>query len=755
MRHTRVLIRLLPWFTIGLLFLAPFFWFQPGAIDIGGDSDRLYVYDPWRYLSNASRYVVSPVGTEAVNPNFFFLPFAGFLALVKLVLIQPWLVAGFYSGLKFAGAFGAMYYAIRELLRRSAIQKNQEIISLCALVSSLVYLLATPTTGNWVKALTSQAQIFLNPLMFYFMLKYVLSKSYSTSWKYLCVALVITLIFSPNFALTSAPAFFGFYPLALLYIYALFFVWRIKPDYSKIVVGILLFVGLQAFQLIPQVASVFDRGSFTNSRLFDKAQIIHEGVRYFLGVLPLASLSTNLVLPSVYTLLTPVSAFLTLIIIFGFSRNIKSKEFVVSGLFYLVTLFLLTAKITDVGVALYTKLFYIPGFSMFRNFLGQWVYVFAFFYAIVLGHALLVISVSRKRAIFFLASGIIFFYALINGWPLLTGKTANPVHATSKGMKVAMVMDPQYETFLSYIKDLPWDGRILTLPLTDSFYQVLHGQNDGAYIGPSTIPYLTGKPDFSGYQMVAPFSEQIMKFTKEGSLDALTQLFSLLSIRYVFHNSDSKIYDDTFPQGPYTYMRTAMPQTQKEYKEMLTKLPLVKRFDRGTYQLYEFFEGIVRPKIYVADSIVENNTDDPKFLSNISFRSALMDRELCEFLELTVYCKTQSVLPIELAVEQVAPVQYKIIVRDTSQRPYLLVLQNSFNRNWKVRIGNSELPESQHFVANRYANAWLIRPDDRSSKTEYTLWIELVSQKFFSIGFMITAAFAVVLFVRLGTLVRK
>ena len=61
-----------------------------------------------------------------------------------------------------------------------------------------------------------------------------------------------------------------------------------------------------------------------------------------------------------------------------------------------------------------------------------------------------------------------------------------------------MNMDPVFIKALLYIRQLPTDGKVLTLPITDFGYQIVAGKDTGAYQGPSMISYLGGKQDFSG-----------------------------------------------------------------------------------------------------------------------------------------------------------------------------------------------------------------------------------------------------------------
>jgi len=68
-----------------------------------------------------------------------------------------------------------------------------------------------------------------------------------------------------------------------------------------------------------------------------------------------------------------------------------------------------------------------------------------------------------------------------------------------------------------------------------------------------------------------------------------------------------------------------------------------------------------------------------------------------------------------LAYRQTGTNQFSINVYN-STRPFPLIFGESFNKNWKACVSDSApidlvacLPESDHFVANDYANGWIIK----------------------------------------------
>src|SRR5258708_2984096 len=67
------------------LFFLPFFWFHTGEVDLGGDSSRLYFYDPGAFLKNYAFFGVSPSAYGVENIGYFMVPFVLLLVGMKLI----------------------------------------------------------------------------------------------------------------------------------------------------------------------------------------------------------------------------------------------------------------------------------------------------------------------------------------------------------------------------------------------------------------------------------------------------------------------------------------------------------------------------------------------------------------------------------------------------------------------------------------------------------------------------------------------
>lgn len=766
-----------------LLFIIPFFWIKPGEMDLGGDGSRLYFYNPINYLKNYSLYNILPFGTGLVEPHFYNLPIVTFFVIMQSVLKSPYLLISIFNSIKLVVAFLAVYGIVKEILDKKSNNKYQSMLrEISSILAGLFYIFSPSMIGNWDKALLNHNQVFLNPLMFYLILRYLLTQNI----RYLLLALVASFVFATNFAWVSAPPFFAFYPLSLLFL--LFYttiIRRKKLPWKGIFVGLLIFVGLHSFHFVPTLFNLFDLGSNINIRVFSKEDISHQ-LDYFFGVLPLAKVSLNILSLSPIKELGFASIMVPLVVILGFLLNRgRDKTILLTGLFFLIILFLLSAKVTDLGVELYKRLFYIPGFTMFRNFIGQWLFVFSFFYALLFGQALFLVF-SRFKQVY---AGILYFgiglVLILGAWPFINGELVNKTHFQSNNVKIAMVMDPKYEETLAFIRSLPDDGKILTLPFTDCCYQVIHGTNNGAYVGISTIGYLTGKKDFAGYANIAPFSEVFLKLAQERDYESIKQMLGLLNVRYIFHNIDPRIYDATFPGYPYQHVRQYLPNDQKGYSEFVKYITSKKIFESDPYSVYSVDEAGSIPRFYIPRNVVFYD-DNIKFgiynkaslfLPNkkaSEVPSVYIDRQTCQNTFLEKLCDQQITLFQDdlpkVKFRKINPIKYKITVFDI-QKPYFLVFSEAFHKNWKVflspetnlfiskdetptdatiqegihkniffdantfeTIGMKRIPDNNHVIVNGYANAWNITPQDTRGKENYELIVEMTGQRIFYVS---------------------
>lgn len=784
------------------LFIVPFFWLKPNEMDLGGDSSRLYFYDPISYTFTTALYAVLPTGTGLIDSGIYsVLPQMALLIALKSFLHLPYLLITIFNCAKLVIGFLAVYAITKELINQKPNNLSSKPAEFASILAGLFYIFSRHMVANYDTALLYHNQVFLNPLMFYLILKYLLTKNVKYGW----LALVVSFIFASSFGFLASPPFFAFYPLAIVFLTLYVkFVRKIHLPWKGILLGIFLFLGLHAFHIAPVTLDIFQQGSHVNTRLFNK-ESLSEQVGVFFGVLQLASIHKTLFLPSWYENLRLLSIILPSITILGFLWN-KSKDrtMLLTGVFFLIALFLLTAKVTRLGVEVYSRLFYIPGFSLFRNFTGIWAYVYSFFYALLFGLALFYIfkkiSLAHVKYLF-VAIGLVI---IVSGWPLINGTRANPVHFQSKNVKTAIVMDPLFEETLQFIKSISSDSKFLTLPFTDCCFQVLFGTNDAAYISPSMIGYLGGKSDYTGYAISAPYSELFFNLAKEKDYESFKQMLGLLNVQYIFHNADPKVLD-RFPIYPFSpdYVRKYFPNNHKGYTTFVEKIGSKKIFEKGTYQIYQLEDKYFLPhfyspnKIYFYDNDVNINQTfarassffPPRDVTQVSDdpRIIFVDKVWCKEAFLGQVCSESSNAlnnTPRIFFEKINRAKYKLKI-DNVSGPYILVFSEMFNTNWRLvdsedgtkssvsenaktvaSYFNGEVSEGQHtniflepktfetwgkrevaknfhFEVNGYANAWYITPDQLNNKTEYELILELTNQRTIYIALPISLTFFV------------
>ncbi|KKS31030.1 MAG: hypothetical protein UU93_C0024G0002 [Candidatus Amesbacteria bacterium GW2011_GWA2_42_12] len=433
------------------LFIIPFFWLKPGEMDLGGDSGRLYFYDPVAYLRSTMLYGIIPSGVGGAALSYFAIPFVSLLAVLHFFINSPTVLISFVNGVKLSLAFFSFYLIVKELLILSLPSaRNKGAADAAAMLAGLVYIfIPSSVGGGWDRALLTHNQIFINPLMFYLFLRYFVTDA----MVYFYLALLVTFIFSLNFSIASSPGFFAFFPLSVAFLLILRkSIMKKSIPYKELFFGLIVFVLLQSFQILPHVLSLFSYGSGLNSLVFldNSSSTLRAGLNYFESVASNIKLSLSLMnLPQgrYDDLLSLLYFVFPITVLLGYMRN-KSKTYIYVGFFFLISMFFYTAKITDIGFAFYKALFRIPGFSMFRNFYGQWNYSFIFYYSLIVGFSFyaLALTVSRRK-IYVLIVAIatpMFFSA----WPLVNGSIIRPIHHQSDNVPVAFQMDPSFQQVL-------------------------------------------------------------------------------------------------------------------------------------------------------------------------------------------------------------------------------------------------------------------------------------------------------------------
>lgn len=704
-----------------VLFFIPFFWLKPGLVDLGGDSGRLYFLDP--LASALSKY-------QAQNPDgailYAFFPYELFLSVLKLFVQSPTYLIAVEHGLQLSIAFLSIYFILKTFIKMSE-KPNDMVLEWIAVLSGIVYAGFITKTG-WIISLETHNQVFLNPLIFLLLLQFCLTAYF----RYAFGILLLSLLYSGNFGFSAMPQIASFYPFSCLFLVLLFLLVLKKPfPFKKVFyLGVTLF-GLHAFHWLPMVATIFDTEGSINTYIFSKESVQNAGVTYFdFNRQALGKLSFELFQPAKWNGQTIFIIIIPLITFLGFLKK-KSKLLALTGGFFAITFFLVSANITLIGVKLYRKLFYIPGFMMFRSFDEKWFYVFIFFYSLLFGISAYLLLKKSKRAILGFVCGFVVLSILVRIWPFLQGQQFNDILYESKNVPSTFEVDPDWQDALSHVKTLPHTGKILTLPLTLPYFQIVHGKGQGAYVGISSLKYLAARIDIPGFWLFGSYKDAALQALQTNDERKFWQILSLLNIRYIFRNTDPRIMDE-FPRFPY-YKYDITQQipaidNQATYDTFFSLLPMIKLYEKGFFRISEIEERYVRPTFYAPNILFESQE---KAIQNESFRSGFVDNKLCSELSCNILDESPPLTTFNRNSQQQYDITFDVGART---KPFVLVLSEPYHQTWTLRLKNGNIQQIPHIRINDYANGWIIDPVALKITGVQEGTVSLEFQKYFLIG---------------------
>ncbi len=723
-----------------VLFLVPFFWFDHQKLDTGGDSSRLYFFDPSSWARNIPFYSTNSLnafGTE--NPNFMMIPFLYFLIGLKKIVGSPYLLNCFFSGLLLSGGFSFVYLSLMELLET----KEESLKITVSLFGGLFFALSPLYIYDWQKALYSFNQVAVYPLIFYLFLKSIKQKDHL----YWLLALPVTLIFSVNFSYPTFPWFlpFFFFTFLFLGIYSL----KTKKGrffLKSLLYFIPLFLCLQAFHLFPQLSNLTNPANPNSQAIFSRALSQSRGESYFLSVRSLVRLTYNLLNQPQFMVFTnkamydfgyrfrflyfayPLLVMAAGMILIG-KKDYDGKIYRLMAIIFLFLVLLMSGGIVSPLTTVYQRLFSLPGFSIFRSFFTKFALTTAFFYSLLIGYSFFIVlkSLPFKAGRKIL---IIFFFLLVifNGWPLVSGKIVNSTLSNYINVGIPNKFDRQYLDFLDLVKGQSLDGKYLSFPLTYEEYQVVGGESGGAYFGPSVLAILAGKNDFCGLGTFRNFKNQILEALTDGNLDLLSAYFSNFNIRYLFYNQDDFLFSN-FPDYPFQEWRPIFPQPEEE-KQLIKNLGFRPLAEKGDYQLLikednwlpHFFlpekivvadgEGEILPLVYP-----QIKTASTLFLfkkQNLEQWDSWRNLALGEIPADKPFSISETNISSEgttLEYKKISPVKYRLRIHRAKDLVPLVFLDD-YNPGWRLYLEKFYFPNQTLLSEELKKKSFPVKPED-------------------------------------------
>lgn len=727
------------------LFIVPFFWLKAGFVDLGGDTGRLYFLNPSAVVSS-----IFSRQTALSAPVYSEIPYIIYLSGLQALLHSPTTLINIEHGIQLALSFIAIYLVVKELLLISTPNLYRSRIEWASLVAGLFYVGVIGKDG-WAISLFSQNQVFLNPLLFYLLLRLMLTSKirYATGF------LIISLIYSANFGYGSVPQIFAFYPIAVAFVILLILTIVKKPIPWKIIIATFIsFIGLHAYQIVPILGNLIDSRSNINATVFSSGG---SGAWYFDQIRSqYGKISTNIFQPiSGSGTLLILSVPLTILASFLIK---KSRLLSIIAIFFLLTLYLVSVNFSSTAVQIYRAFFlYIPGFIMFRSFYDKWYYVFAFFYSLLLGFSFALIIGQLKRLLSVLLGFLIVASVVLNAARFFRGAEFKDYLWQSNNIPKSFDMDQDVLSALSYAKKIPDDGNFLTLPLTFPYEQVIMGKTSGAYVGVSMVRFITGKKDYSGFWQFRPNDKVLLQALEHDDAHAVLQLFSIYNIKYIFRDTDNRIFR-AFPRYPfYKYdMTTDIPllDSQQGYNELLRDFPMQKIFEKGFFRVYAVDQNVVRPTIYVPDVIYN---DLSLVLSGNSYRSAYLLPKYCTNTWTGVGCGMFDTASPTVLFKKNSQWNYTVSL-DIKNRtePFLLILSDDYHPSWSLSFNKATgINGLRHIMVNGYANGWIINPKTLGLSGTIEGTISQDFHKYYDIGLYVsitTLGIIIVFFIgRAGT----
>lgn len=738
---------------MSLFFLiVPFFWFESGGLDLGGDSSRLYFLDQLSYIKNISFYGIIPTFPLGENMAIHYMcPFVLLLLIIKIFLFNnAYLLNCLFYGFLLSGGFLFFYLSIKEIF----IESEREISSIekaSFILTGLFFVLSPINFSTFQNAMLSNNQIMVYPLFLYIFLRFLKTEKYS----YLIYLILICFIFSVNFSINVIPWFFAFF--ILIGVFIIFYAWiekRMKLLLKGFVMFLSLFLLTQFFQLIPQINGMMNPLNPYSQMISGE---VNKGVDYFNSIQPYVKLLYNLANQDQYGVANNYDhenrmiiydfgvkyLFLFLIypalIIFGFFnsnkiRNSKAlkKYWVTFGIF-IVILFLMTANIGLFGVDLYRKLFDLPGFSMFRSYYTKFNFVFIFFYSLLFGYSIYIIfNIVKSKVVSRIMFLGVFCLIIFNAWPFLLGKVMNTYRTGFNKIKSVSKINGDYVNFLNYIKNKKIDGKYLSFPLSGESYVVLRGENDGVYVGESMIGTIAGKNDFVGMGSFSILKKNLLDILMNNDKESFEKFNSLLNIAYITHNQDDSIYNNFM--HPYNKNLKNIFSNQESISSFVYKLNLKKDLEIKNFNLYSNRDYFL-PHFYTSiNNVISNRTigdlqgiissGDWNIRSTIFFRDQNVEKEIAieKVSELKLFEREQNSSQLILEFKKINPTKYRVRIHNAKD-DFPFVFSESFNKNWKIyfsennskKINSSSLENYKILDGNK---------DDQASVEELRDFIE-------------------------------
>lgn len=414
---------------------------------------------------------------------------------------------------------------------------------------------------------------------------------------------------------------------------------------------------------------------------------------------------------------------------------------------FFVLCFFLAAGPNGIGEALFLWLYNnLPYFYIFRDPTTPFESGVVISFAILLGFLLDFFlkkwnfALNRKLLLITAVVALIF----LSGFPILNGSVMPNSPRGISGYPGVQVNFPSYWANFSAFASSQWDGRILLVPTESPV------GNSQFWYNP---PFGYWGPDPAIQGISAPFASPLYGDGPNASLQmlyllnncneienaSLANLLNLLNIEYVL-----------FRPGEFYHESYLQTNDLGCWNSTLSSNPDFALADQwGSMLLYRNVAW--HPSLFSSGENVVDVDGDAGILQAIFGNQSSTDSGQEVFVLSTGQAKTQVSDPdaetsvIISSYKEVDPTDFQVQVKANGS--YVLVFSESFAADWLASINGMQIPGSEHFMVNGYANGWNI------NKTgSYTIDVSFWPQQIFvgSLVFSLLAAALTTIVLLLG-----
>lgn len=715
-------------------------WFKDKKLLATGE-EGLFLIDPAKSLElykNSWSEIGSGLSIPGTNTT---VPFFYLEQIILKLNIPIWFFQAALFYLLMAIGTVATYFLTKNLFKVQ-IKNNQ--LKLVGLISALFYILnPISLLGVWSRFLLPF--IFFYALVPLFLLLYIWGLQ-NRRKIFILIAPLTTLLFSFVFAAPSLTLLLWVIPFiySLVSVFSFSTKGKLKLDLYPFIYFCLAFtfwVLISLWWIIPFVelsklafaaetslehAVGTLKANSQDFKLENVIRLIHAGILYrgeFYG---------EIYKRPFFVLLS----FLIPLLVFSGLYHLKKsqiKKFLGASLFFLIFFVKgVSAPFGGIFLWLFTHLAFL---QVYRNPMEKIGLLLPVIYAPLFGFGVYLllkkIKNLRVREVFVV---IVIGLLLVNSWPFFTGAI---ISFNNRDIRVVVP-----DSFQNLADSIPTgDHIIFSLPQMGGLTGIYKWEHK--YLGAEGSEFLFKYPTIAKFSDATSFYGQLLIAVSHGDITNLISIAQLFSADLIAFRKDTDI--NAFGDNPKALVRS---------EKMIKDAHLTNIFDSKEVSIWSLPMNKIVNVIY-APSKIRFGDSAEELISllkkeNIDFKDEVYICTNSQKCKPTILPKDLSQIRIEKPPEKIefikhSPVSYQVKVTGSIGK-FLIVFNNSYHPGWRVFINGNLNSEKNHFVANGYANGFIVE-----EKGNFDIFLKFTPEekivKYYKISFfVITFGIVLILF---------